>query len=73
MISQQRPSVREALASSPYRWLVLGGAVTRFGNGIAPVALAFGVIDLGGSASDLGVVDDLLPPAPRGTRQLGGG
>lgn len=56
MTNQHRPRIHEALASSPYRWLVLGGAVTRFGNGIAPVALAFGVLDLGGSARDLSIV-----------------
>ncbi|HLR85491.1 MAG TPA: MFS transporter [Nocardioidaceae bacterium] len=72
MARERQPMVREALASTPYRWLVLGGAVTRFGNGIAPVALAFGVIDLGGSASDLGVVVALYAIADVVTVLFGG-
>lgn len=69
---EHRPRVRGALASPAYRWLVLGGAVTRFGNGIAPVALAFGVIDLGGSARDLGVVVALYALADVVTVLFGG-
>ena len=39
-----------------FRWLVTGTATSSLGNAIAPVALAFAVLDLGGSASDLGLV-----------------
>ena len=44
------------LRHSPYRWLLTGVAVSSLGNGIAPVALAFAVLDLGGGASELGMV-----------------
>jgi MFS family permease len=39
-----------------YRWLVTGATVSSLGGSIAPVALAFAVLDLGGSATDLGLV-----------------
>jgi MFS family permease len=39
-----------------YRLLVTGVTVSSLGGSIAPVALAFAVLDLGGSASDLGLV-----------------
>ncbi len=44
------------LNHAPFRWLLVGASVNSLGNGIAPVALAFAVLDLGGSASDLGLV-----------------
>jgi MFS family permease len=40
----------------PFRWLLLGTTVNSLGNMIAPVAIAFAVLDLGGSATDLGLV-----------------
>lgn len=39
-----------------FRLLVSGTATSAVGNAITPVALAFGVLDLGGSASELGLV-----------------
>ena len=39
-----------------FRYLFMGRLFTVLGNGIAPIALAFAVLDIGGSASDLGVV-----------------
>ena len=39
-----------------YRLLVGGSTVSALGGSIAPVALAFAVLDLGGSATDLGLV-----------------
>jgi MFS family permease len=39
-----------------FRSLVAGRTFARFGNAVAPVALAFAVLDLTGSAVDLGVV-----------------
>ncbi len=39
-----------------YRLLVAGVTVNSLGGSIAPVALAFAVLDLGGSATDLGLV-----------------
>ncbi|MBZ5739687.1 MFS transporter [Nocardioides mangrovi] len=52
-------TVRDRLGPLRYpdfRWLVTGTATSGLGNAIAPVALAFAVLDLGGSASDLGLV-----------------
>ena len=39
-----------------YRWLLTGTTINSLGNAISPVALAFAVLDLGGSATDLGLV-----------------
>ncbi len=39
-----------------FRLLVAGTATSSLGNAMAPVALAFAVIDLGGSAQELGLV-----------------
>jgi MFS family permease len=48
--------VRAALQHQRFRWLVAGSTAGWFGNAIAPIALAFAVLDLTGSASDLGIV-----------------
>ncbi|MGW5580380.1 MFS transporter [Micromonospora chokoriensis] len=50
------PPVPHPLRSQPYRLLLVGQAMTGFGDAMAPVALAFAVIGLGGSTSDLGLV-----------------
>lgn len=39
-----------------FRMLVAGVTTSAFGNAVTPVALAFAVLDLGGSASQLGLV-----------------
>ncbi len=39
-----------------FRNLVLGRVISMFGNGVAPIALAFAVLDLTGSVRDLGLV-----------------
>jgi MFS family permease len=44
------------LAERDFRLLFLGRTVTFFGSALAPVALAFAVLDLTGSATDLGLV-----------------
>lgn len=44
------------LRSRDFRLLVSGATVSAFGNAMAPVALAFAVLELGGSASELGLV-----------------
>jgi MFS family permease len=44
------------LRFAPFRWLTAGRTVDSLGNAIAPVALAFAVLDLTGSPADLGVV-----------------
>jgi MFS family permease len=51
--------VRPALAafrSKPFRLLFAGELVSLLGTAVAPVALAFAVLDLTGSATDLGLV-----------------
>lgn len=47
---------RGPLAHRDYRFLLSGATVASLGNAITPVALAFAVLDLGGSATDLGLV-----------------
>ena len=44
------------LAHQPFRWLVAARTVAVLGNIIAPVALAFAVLDLTGSPAALGLV-----------------
>ena len=39
-----------------FRLLVTGRAVTMLGNAVAPIALAFAVLDLTGSKTDLGLI-----------------
>jgi len=46
----------QAFHYSAFRYLFFGRLLTVVGNGIAPIALAFAVLDMGGSASDLGIV-----------------
>ena len=41
---------------SAFRHLFFARRLTVLGNGIAPIALAFAVLDIGGSVSDLGIV-----------------
>ncbi len=45
-----------AFSSAPFRHLFFARLFTVLGNGIAPIALAFAVLDIGGSAADLGIV-----------------
>jgi MFS family permease len=52
-----RPGGRlEVLREPGYRRLFLGRTTSLIGDGIAPVALAFAILDLTGSATDLGIV-----------------
>ncbi|HEX3005115.1 MAG TPA: MFS transporter [Angustibacter sp.] len=44
------------LAFAHYRWLLTGTTVNTLGNSIAPVAIAFAVLDVGGSTTQLGLV-----------------
>jgi MFS family permease len=60
------------LRHSPFRWLVTANTINLLGNGIAPVALAFAVLDLGGSATDLGIVVGLYALADVGAVLFGG-
>ena len=45
-----------ALRHRDFRLLVAGSATSSLGNAITPIALAFAVLDLGGSAAQLGLV-----------------
>ncbi|TIC86324.1 MFS transporter [Nocardioides sp. GY 10113] len=45
-----------ALRHRDYRLLVSASATSALGNAITPIALAFAVLDLGGSATELGLV-----------------
>jgi MFS family permease len=44
------------LRHAAFRNLAIGTFITRLGNGVAPIALAFAVLDLTGSVRDLGLV-----------------
>jgi MFS family permease len=45
-----------ALRSHSFRLLVVGQSVSSLGDGVAPVALSFAVLDLTGSVRDLGLI-----------------
>lgn len=49
-------SLLAPLRHGPFRVLLAGRTISSLGNAIAPVALAFAVLDLTGSVSDLGLV-----------------
>ena len=49
-------SLLAPLRHGPFRLLLAGRTISSLGNAIAPIALAFAVLDLTGSASDLGLV-----------------
>lgn len=51
-----RPGVLAPLRHPMFRLLVAGRTITMAGNAVAPIALAFAVLDLTGSARDLGLV-----------------
>ncbi|KZE39706.1 MFS transporter [Microbacterium sp. T32] len=44
------------LAHAAFRWLLAARTTSIVGNAVAPIALAFAVLDLTGSAADLGLV-----------------
>lgn len=48
--------LRHILRYTPFRNLFLARFLTVLGNSVAPVALAFAVLDIGGTAADLGLV-----------------
>ncbi len=51
-----RPGITAPLAHAPFRVLVLGRVLMLFGNGMATVALAFAVLDVTGSLTQVGLV-----------------
>lgn len=44
------------LRHAAFRWLLGGATVNTLGNSIAPVAIAFAVLDVGGTTTELGLV-----------------
>lgn len=54
------------------RWLLTGSTVNIFGGAITPVALAFAVLDLGGSATELGIVEAVFAVCQVATSLVGG-
>ena len=56
MTSALTPTGTAPLRHRDFRLLVTGTATSALGNAITPVALAFAVLDLGGSATELGLV-----------------
>src|SRR3954462_2969336 len=68
----ERLSTDHPLRHASFRWLVAGSTVDLLGSGIAPIALAFAVLDLGGDATDLGIVVGLYALADVGAVLFGG-
>src|SRR6187549_3291943 len=66
------PQQDHPLRHAPFRWLVTGTTINLLGSGIAPVALAFAVLDLGGGASELGLVVGLYALADVASVLFGG-
>ncbi|MDN4160830.1 MFS transporter [Nocardioides abyssi] len=66
------PAGTAALRHRDFRLLVTGTATSGLGNAVTPVALAFAVLDLGGSATDLGLVVAAFALAEVVTALLGG-
>ncbi|WP_246354882.1 MFS transporter [Nocardioides ungokensis] len=56
VLAPDTPRSRGPLRSRNFRLLVTGTTTSSLGNAITPVALAFAVLDLGGSAGQLGLV-----------------
>jgi MFS family permease len=55
-LAPRRDPDQSPLRYPPFRYLAGGRLVTTLGNAVAPIALAFAVLDLTGSARDLGLV-----------------
>jgi hypothetical protein len=51
-----RAQIVEPLRHRDFRWLAVARTVDVLGNGFASIALAFAVLDLTGSVTDLGIV-----------------
>ena len=63
---------RSPLRHRNFRRLVTGTAASSLGNAITPVALAFAVLDLGGSAVQLGLVEAVFAACQVATTLAGG-
>lgn len=69
VVAVERSSV---LRHREFRLLAGGVTISSLGNGITPVALAFAVLDLGGGAAELGLVEAAFSGAEVLTTLLGG-
>jgi len=47
---------RALLAERPFRYYLIGRTTSELGSSLSPLALAFGVLDVGGHATDLGLI-----------------
>ncbi|MET8575808.1 MFS transporter [Streptomyces sp. NPDC005012] len=65
-------SSRHVLQHRDFRLLVTGVSVSALGNAITPVALAFAVLDLGGSLTALGLVEAVFATCQVVTMLAGG-
>ncbi|MGW0608143.1 MFS transporter [Streptomyces sp. NPDC002640] len=65
-------SSRHVFQHRDFRLLVTGVSVSALGNAITPVALAFAVLDLGGSLTDLGLVEAVFATCQLVTMLAGG-
>lgn len=63
---------RATLGHANFRWLVTGTTTSALGNAVTPVALAFAVLDLGGGALELGLVEAAFATTQVLTLLLGG-
>jgi MFS family permease len=72
MSTLRAPRRTGPLRHRDFRLLLGGASVSSFGNAITPIALAFAVLDLGGSASELGLVVAAFAAAEVVTTLLGG-
>jgi len=70
--TQVEPGRLAPLRHPDFRRLVAGTATSSLGNAIAPIALAFAVLDLGGSATELGLVVAAYAAAEVVTSLFGG-
>ena len=66
------PQADHPLRHAPFRWLLSGTTINLLGSGIAPIALAFAVLDLGGGAAELGLVIGLYALADVASVIFGG-
>lgn len=64
--------LRSPWQALPFRLLTTGMAISTFGNAITPVAIAFAVLSLGGSAIQLGLVVAAYAAAEVATILVGG-
>lgn len=71
-LDTRRSAARAVLRHRPYRFLLAGTAITSLGNAITPVALAFAVLELGGTATELGLVVAVFAAAEVVTIMVGG-